>query len=58
MRTFIIGPNDAGQRLDRFVAKAMPSLPYALLQKGLRTKKVKLDGRRAEARTLLTPARP
>ena len=54
MRTFIIGPNDAGQRLDRFVAKAMPSLPFALLQKGLRTKKIKLDGRRAEARTILS----
>ena len=54
MRSFLIGPNDAGQRLDRFVAKAMPSLPFSLVQKGVRTKKIRLDGRRAEAGTPLT----
>ena len=55
MKTFLIGPNDAGQRLDRFLGKAMPSLPFSLAQKALRTKKVKLDGRRAEAKTILSP---
>ena len=27
MREFTIGKNDAGQRLDRFVAKSLPLLP-------------------------------
>ena len=30
MREFTIGKNDAGQRLDRFVAKNLPLLPPAL----------------------------
>ena len=33
MREFTIGKNDAGQRLDRFIAKNLPLLPPALLQK-------------------------
>ena len=33
MRELTIGKNDAGQRLDRFVAKNLPLLPPALLQK-------------------------
>ena len=33
MRELTIGKNDAGQRLDRFVSKALPLLPPALLQK-------------------------
>jgi len=53
MKVFLIRPNDAGQRLDRFVAKAMPSLPFSLIQKGLRTKKIKLNGKRATAGAIL-----
>ncbi len=33
MRELTIGKNDAGQRLDRFVAKSLPLLPPTLLQK-------------------------
>ena len=33
--------NDAGQRLDRFVGKAVPLLPEALLQKYIRIKRGK-----------------
>ena len=29
MKEFTIGTNDAGQRLDRFLAKAVPLLPAA-----------------------------
>ena len=36
MRELTIGKNDAGQRLDRFLSKAMPLLPPALLQKYIR----------------------
>ena len=50
MRELTIGKNDAGQRLDRFVAKSLPLLPSALLQKYIRLKriKVKVNGGRAE----------
>ena len=41
MREFTIGKNDAGQRLDRFVAKNLPLLPPALLQKYIRLKRIK-----------------
>ena len=45
MKQFTIGPNDAGQRLDRWLAKALPLLPPALAQKYIRLKRVKVNGR-------------
>ena len=45
MKEFTIGPNDAGQRLDRWLAKAVPLLPAALAQKYIRLKRVKVNGR-------------
>jgi len=48
MRELTIRKNDAGQRLDRFVAKSLPLLPSALLQKYIRLKRVKVNGGRAE----------
>lgn len=48
MREFIVGKNDAGQRLDRFLAKAVPLLPASLAQKYIRTKRVKVNGARAQ----------
>ena len=48
MRELTIGKNDAGQRLDRFVAKSLPLLPSALLQKYIRLKRIKVNGGRAE----------
>ncbi|MBQ2323769.1 MAG: RluA family pseudouridine synthase [Oscillospiraceae bacterium] len=47
MREFQIGKNDAGQRLDRFLAKAVPLLPASLAQKYIRLKRIKLNGARA-----------
>ena len=44
MREFTVTKNDAGQRLDRFAAKAVPSMPAALLQKYFRRKEIKLNG--------------
>jgi 23S rRNA pseudouridine955/2504/2580 synthase len=46
MRELTIGKNDAGQRLDRFLAKSMPLLPPALLQKYIRIKRIKRNGQR------------
>ncbi len=48
MREFTIGKNDADQRLDRFLSKAMPLLPPALLQKYIRIKRVKCNGGRCQ----------
>ncbi len=48
MKELTIGQNDAGQRLDRFLAKAVPMLPASLAQKYIRIKRIKLNGARAE----------
>ena len=48
MRELTIGKNDAGQRLDRFLSKALPLLPGALAQKYIRIKRVKVNGGRAQ----------
>ena len=53
MKEFIIGENDSGQRLERFVLKVAPHLPKGLLFKFLRTKKIKCNGKRCEASQLL-----
>ena len=54
MRELIIGKNDAGARLDRFVSKALPLLPPALLQKYIRIKRIKVNGGRAQRDQRLT----
>lgn len=48
MRTFIIAHNDAGQRLDKFLTKAVKALPKSLLYKFIRTKKIKVNRKRAD----------
>ena len=48
MKEFTIGPNDAGQRLDRWLAKAVPLLPAPLAQKYLRLKRIKRNGKGAK----------
>ncbi|MCD7858763.1 MAG: RluA family pseudouridine synthase [Firmicutes bacterium] len=53
MRELIVGANDAGQRLDRFLSKAVPLLPASLAQKYIRLKRIKLGGRRAARDTRL-----
>lgn len=48
MKEITIGKNDAGQRLDRFVGKAVPLLPESLLQKYIRLKRIKVNGKGAK----------
>ena len=48
MKELRVNPNDAGQRLDRFVSKAVPLLPESLLQKYIRLKRIKLNGKGAK----------
>ena len=52
MQELIIGRNDAGQRLDKFITKAL-GLPTGLLYKSIRTKKIKVNRKRAEISTIL-----
>ncbi len=53
MKSFTIGKNDAGQRADKFIKKAVPNLPDALMYKYLRLKRIKLNGKRCEISTRL-----
>lgn len=53
MREFTVGPNDASQRLDRWLAKTLPLLPGPLAQKYIRLKRVKLNGKGAKRDTRL-----
>ena len=52
MRELIVGKNDAGQRLDKFITKTL-DLPMSLLYKSIRLKKIKVNRKRAENSTLL-----
>ncbi len=45
MKEFTIGKNDAGQRLDRWLSKTLPLLPAPLMQKYIRLKRVKVNGK-------------
>ena len=47
MRELIVNKNDAGQRLDKFLGKAVKNLPSSLLYKSIRTKKIKVNRKRA-----------
>ena len=53
MKELTLGTNDAGQRLDRFLAKAVPLLPASLAQKYIRLKRIKRNGARAQRDTRL-----
>ncbi len=53
MKELTIAPNDAGQRLDRFLAKAVPLLPASLAQKYIRLKRIKCNGARVQRDTRL-----
>ena len=53
MKEITIGKNDAGQRLDRFVGKAVPLLPESLLQKYIRLKRIKVNAKGAKRDTRL-----
>lgn len=53
MKELTVRRNDAGQRLDRFVGKSVPLLPETLLQKYIRLKRIKLNGKGAKRDTRL-----
>ena len=53
MKEIIINKNDSGQRLDKFLAKTVPLLPKSLMYKFIRTKKIKVNRKRAEQSQML-----
>ena len=55
MRTLYIKENDAGQRLDKFLSKAVKALPKSLMYKSIRTKKIKVNRKRTEIGYILQP---
>lgn len=48
MKSYNIGINDAGQRVDKFVAKLCPDLPKSMLYKYIRIKRIKVNKKRTE----------
>lgn len=53
MKSFEIKPNDANQRLDKFIRKSLPNLPQTLMYKYIRIKRIKVNRKRAEISTIL-----
>ena len=54
MKSFVVGKNDAGKRLDKFIQKAMPTLPSSLMYRYIRTKHIKVNRKKAEISTKLS----
>lgn len=54
MKEFVINNNDAGQRMDKFLTKAVPALPKNLMYKYIRLKRIKLNGKRCEISSRLS----
>lgn len=48
MRAFQVSPNEAGQRLDKLLAKYMDTAPKSFFYKMLRKKNITLNGKKAE----------
>lgn len=53
MHELTVKKNDAGQRLDKFITKTI-DIPMGLLYKSIRTKKIKVNRKRAEISTVLS----
>ena len=53
MRVLKVGRNDAGQRLDKFLSKAVKGLPMSLMYKYIRTKKIKVNRARTQQSYML-----
>lgn len=53
MQSVTIGPNQAGQRFDKFLRKYLPQAPDSFLYKMLRKKNIVLNGKKAEGKEML-----
>ncbi len=54
METIYVGKNDSGQRLDKFLSKKFKTLPLPLMNKYIRKKDIKINGKRAQNSTMLS----
>lgn len=54
MRELTIKPNEAGQRLDKFLAKYMPLAPKSFFYKMMRKKNITLNGKKAAGQERLS----
>ena len=50
---FDIKENDSGQRVDKFITKALPDLPKSMMYRLIRKKDIKINGKRCEISTRL-----
>lgn len=48
MKEYVINKNDAGQRLDKYITKSFPLLPQSLMYKYIRSKRIKVNGKRSQ----------
>ncbi|MBR5504819.1 MAG: RluA family pseudouridine synthase [Clostridia bacterium] len=48
MKRVTINKNDAGQRLDKFLFKFFASIPASMVYKGIRKKRIKVNGKKSE----------
>ena len=48
MKKFIVNENDSGQRIDKFISKALPELPKSMMYKLIRKKDIKINGKRCD----------
>ena len=53
MKQFTINKNDADQRIDKFIQKTFPELQKSIMYKAIRTKNIKLNGKRCDISTRL-----
>ncbi len=53
MKSFTAAQNDAGQRIDKFLEKAVPALPKSLMYKYIRLKRIKVNKKRCTISQLL-----
>lgn len=54
MKEFIIKQNDSGQRVDKFLQKAMPELPKSMMYRLIRKKDIKINGKRCGISDILS----
>ena len=48
MKTVTVNTNDANQRIDKFLGKMFKTMPKSLVYKGIRKKRIKVNGKRCD----------
>ena len=53
MVKFTVNENDSGQRIDKFITKALPELPKSMMYKLFRKKDIKINGKKCDISAIL-----